>query len=647
MESVAAAAVAAESCWLPDHFSNYFFCCSGPAHWKEERDRFSDCWGIGLAHGSKAACCKHDGINRLEAKVAALSQSSDGPAPCAGASSEILRFLEGSAERILFQGRPFGTSEDELIEEGLIQDASTVYEVCAPALLLALAARVTRLRAYSRKLGGDMGGELAGSSADWKKLFDVWDNLVWTEPLAWANLRDPGVRLTLQAVVNQMQMIQALAARPADACIKFQNNFAALLLEAEGLSLTTSKVSGQNIGSYPSLSTFALVLASHGDLVSTERDCNEARVLAHYFNTRRFLDLRPDLGDWHFMEAMKMEFEAVSQLPRHTDGVRVIFPGIWQLVQKLELGLQQHLEWWQGNQLVSVQDTLTLPSWTLGDMKVLGPMSIWHSSITSVFSAAFNDAVIERIMAMIGVRNRFFVEIGTQAGDQCNSRNLRVRHGFRGLMMDMDFENDFINLRRHHVTPDNVVSLLRSYEVPAEFDFLSLDTDGNQWLLWMQAHYAGYRPRIVMLEFGIDLPYDEDVAVRYSAHHQVHQLCLTNLGRMPWLSSASITSLLRLGNSLGYSLVHLGGVDLTFLRRDLLEESQLRFPAQDDAAGLCALADYQAKGRSGLQNSCPRLWPMGRERPPQDLLTTASAALAGDFRLPESLARDFILKTYC
>ena len=67
--------------------------------------------------------------------------------------------------------------------------------------------------------------------------------------------------------------------------------------------------------------------------------------------------------------------------------------------------------------------------------------SLWEPSLGSVFSAALNDGVLERLLAMLGPGERQFVEIGTQLGDQCNTRYLRARHGFHGWMIDDNFHN--------------------------------------------------------------------------------------------------------------------------------------------------------------------------------------------------------------
>lgn len=45
----------------------------------------------------------------------------------------------------------------------------------------------------------------------------------------------------------------------------------------------------------------------------------------------------------------------------------------------------------------------------------------------------------------------YYVEVGTQSGEQCNTRYLRVRYGFQGLMVDDNFQNTLVNQKRRRL----------------------------------------------------------------------------------------------------------------------------------------------------------------------------------------------------
>ncbi|CAJ1337882.1 unnamed protein product [Effrenium voratum] len=273
----------------------------------------------------------------------------------------------------------------------------------------------------------------------------------------------------------------------------------------------------------------------------------------------------------------------------------------------------------------------------------LRTLSIWEPSLDPVFSESLKDPVLERIFALVDVSNGYYVEVGTQSGEQCNTRYLRVRYGFTGLLIDDNFQNAHVNQRRHFITPRNVVDTFRERGVPQHFDLLSLDTDGFEWLLWLKLLAAGYSPRVVVLEYGENLPFAEDVLIRYSSF-PIHRSCLSRLQRFARISGGSILSILRLGLAWGYHLIHVvacGTSDLIFVRGDVLEAKDLSFPAADDPAGLCALAAFQCgAGKANCQHSWP--WP----RPSQELLATAADVLAGDFLLPDTPA-ERLLEVLC
>lgn len=602
-----------DDCWIQGLlYSQYFLCCVPSRYLAADGLRLPDCWHHGWARRSRELCCSQDRFQRMEDKAAALAEN-DTPS-CAKAEEQIVNYVQHSAERLFYLGEAFG---DEAVEQRLIDKADDTYEVCPVALLLALAARVCRLKRHRETDAADVAYHI----------YEFWNGLVWSQTLAWSNVIDPMLRSSLHAASAYIQLMNAMVSHPQETCHSFATNVAIMLEDAAGLSLTTSKSTGRNLIAYPDVARTALVLGSQGDLLAPERECLTALGLAHAFNARRFLDIRHDLALLHMRRALEVERAALDGFPRLGEGIE--FPGVWKTYETLQGGLQVQWRWHL--------EPDEVPQ-SLG----LSPLSLWDPALTPTFSASVNDAVLEKLLQLLQLRRGRFVEIGTQLGDQCNTRYLRARYNFYGLMIDDNYWNPEINLTTHRVTPDNVVELLQRYATPLDFDVLSLDTDGNQWLLWMQLSRNGFRPKIVVVEYDEEIPYDQDLAIRYSPF-PIHQLCLVKAARHPWLFGASLTAMRNLGRSLGYTLVHLSDVDLTFVRRDLLVERDLRFAAQDDPPGLCALARHQAPKLR--PSHCTKEWP--KTPPPQELLTTATAALAGDFRLQNDWPMERVLNTFC
>lgn len=173
------------------------------------------------------------------------------------------------------------------------------------------------------------------------------------------------------------------------------------------------------------------------------------------------------------------------------------------------------------------------------------------------------------ILEVIGPRTRFFVECGVGDGQECNTRFLREQMGFRGLMFDKDFENHEIGLYRESLTRENITSILGRFEVPRDFDVLSIDVDGIDFYLWQKISTL-YRPRLVIIEYNASHSAGEDRVVPYDPNFSWDY---TNY------FGASISALHNLGRRLGYSLVYAEsvGVNLFFILDEAIEQSGFAF----------------------------------------------------------------------
>lgn len=173
------------------------------------------------------------------------------------------------------------------------------------------------------------------------------------------------------------------------------------------------------------------------------------------------------------------------------------------------------------------------------------------------------DGVLKEIFSLIGTTNKYFVEFGVEAGFECNTRNLRENLGWNGLMMDSFNENISINLYKEFITAENINYLFSKYEVPQEFDLLSIDIDYNDFYIWNSLKQ--YSPRVVIIEYNATFLPDEDKVIPYDPYGMWD---VTNF------FGASILSLSKLGESKGYTLVYTenSGVNLFFIRNDLLED---------------------------------------------------------------------------
>ncbi len=186
-----------------------------------------------------------------------------------------------------------------------------------------------------------------------------------------------------------------------------------------------------------------------------------------------------------------------------------------------------------------------------------------------VYSQSGEDGVIARIFERIGATNRYFVEFGAKDGfNLSNTALLRIHHGWQGLLLDPGGLPG-TQVRHEFVTVENINRLFRRYEVPLDFDLLSIDIDGNEYWVWKALEE--HQPRVVVIEYNIFLdpeigkvaPYDPDHCWDGTRYH-----------------GASLAALRSLGDEKGYAMVYTDSYapNAFFVRRSELPDDFVEQP---------------------------------------------------------------------
>jgi hypothetical protein len=174
-----------------------------------------------------------------------------------------------------------------------------------------------------------------------------------------------------------------------------------------------------------------------------------------------------------------------------------------------------------------------------------GPLGDLAARERSITSQNGEDGVLEAIFGVIGTTNRVLVEFGCGDAVECNSAQL-ILQGWTGLLMDpfTTSANPRIEIRREFVTAENVERLFDVYGVPAAFDLLSVDIDGNDLWVWKAIKR---RPRVVVIETNSHVSPRLSRVLPYDPGHR-------------WDGTdqfgASLRALETLGRCMGYTLVH-------------------------------------------------------------------------------------------
>lgn len=187
-----------------------------------------------------------------------------------------------------------------------------------------------------------------------------------------------------------------------------------------------------------------------------------------------------------------------------------------------------------------------------------------------IYSQNGEDGIISLLLDYVGREHKYFVEFGVENGTECNTRYLREHAGFTGLMMDGSYENESIGLYKELVTQENINNLFEKYNVPYEFEILSIDVDGNDLWLWKQLSNV-YRPKIVVIEYNAHLPPPISATIPYSENHRWDGTCFFG---------ASLNALNIVAQEKGYSLIYCNknGVNAFFLRNDFRDVFSKSFP---------------------------------------------------------------------
>ena len=181
------------------------------------------------------------------------------------------------------------------------------------------------------------------------------------------------------------------------------------------------------------------------------------------------------------------------------------------------------------------------------------PKNAWQADLEAhaaqVYSQGGEDGVLLRLFERIGTRHRHFVEFGAWDGlHLSNTANLRLHHDWQGLLMEGSDRADGEVVRRELVNAENIEALFDRYDVPADFDLLSIDIDGNDYWVWNALER--YQPRVVLVEYNVFFLARTAKTIAYDADHgwdnDDHGL----------YHGASLAAFDKLARSKGYSLVY-------------------------------------------------------------------------------------------
>jgi len=203
------------------------------------------------------------------------------------------------------------------------------------------------------------------------------------------------------------------------------------------------------------------------------------------------------------------------------------------------------------------------------------------------------DGILLYLFTMLGTTNRTFVEVCGGNGEQNNTANLALNHGWWGLMLDGSVDNikharKFFRQQRDTrfwppglieawITRDNINDLIANHGVSGEIDLLSLDMDGNDY--WILNALTIVNPRVIVLEYNCSWGAQDAVTQIYDESFVRGPAKQKGLPR----SGASLPAFVKLLKARGYRLVGSGRLSLNayFIRNDLGQDMFPEVHAED------------------------------------------------------------------
>jgi hypothetical protein len=191
----------------------------------------------------------------------------------------------------------------------------------------------------------------------------------------------------------------------------------------------------------------------------------------------------------------------------------------------------------------------------------------------SQYSQAGEDGILEKLFQTLEIKNGQFCEFGASDGmSYCNTRKLR-EEGWGGVLIEGDplyAERIKENLKDYKNIEilDSFIScepgstldeILKPTKLKKDFDFISIDIDGND--LWVWESLKNYSPKVIMVEYNSNYPSTDSLSIKYDKDHR-HQLDA--------YYSATAGAYKKLADKKGYKLVGFTeGLNLVFCKNEL------------------------------------------------------------------------------
>lgn len=177
-----------------------------------------------------------------------------------------------------------------------------------------------------------------------------------------------------------------------------------------------------------------------------------------------------------------------------------------------------------------------------------------------IYSQNNEDGVLEEIIRRIVPKYKFAIEFGAWDGIHLSNIHYLKQQGWNCLSLEGDRSKIRNDVKHEFVTSENINDVFSKYNVPSDFDLLSIDIDSHDYWVWKGLSEKGLRkfqPGIVIIETHPGL--DNEFALSILPHEKAEG----------GYFGANLRAFYRLAEQKGYKFVTTVMWNAIFVRKDL------------------------------------------------------------------------------
>ena len=192
----------------------------------------------------------------------------------------------------------------------------------------------------------------------------------------------------------------------------------------------------------------------------------------------------------------------------------------------------------------------------------------------SVFSQWGDDGIIHWIINNIPIKDKIFLEIGTENYKESNTRFLLIKNNWTGHIIEIDKKHTDnikkqsiywkydLNVHNRKVTRENINNIIKNINLK-NIGLFSLDIDGIDYWIWREIKKLN--PVIFICEFNSVFGNKKKITVPYDKNFNRTKFHYSNLA-----FGASIQAFIKVSQKKGYEFIgtNSNGVNAYFIKKN-------------------------------------------------------------------------------